>query len=95
VSTTDTSITKRLAIIRGVGYGLRDFPDDKPGLWFGVHWGNDGYGALMAYPHDEAQAFITQHAIYNIFHLEGEFCYITDETPIRFLSLVKNQEPAQ
>jgi hypothetical protein len=78
-----------IATIEGGSYGLRDFPDGKPGIWFGVKYGHpDGFGALIVIMWDEVEDFMVQNKVNDIKDLNGQKCIIVDEGGlVRFISL--------
>jgi hypothetical protein len=81
--------TSVYATIEGVGYGMRDFRDGKPGLWFGTMWG-DGLGSLQTLQGDELTCFLVENNIHNIKDLNGRKCLINEHENghIDFLGLV-------
>ena len=78
-----------IARIQGGSYGMRDFRDGRPGIWFSVHYGPDSqYGALIAITCDEAEEFMIKNNVEDISHLDGRRCIIVDEGGlIQFISL--------
>ena len=64
-----------LAIIKGVGYGVRD--RNHPMLWFEVSF--LGGGALICLPQDQANRLIKEKMIYNIKDMEGKPCIVDVE----------------
>lgn len=79
-----------LATITTAHYGVRDFPDGRSGLWFGVEWG-DGWGAAINFAHDEAEQFLINNQVFDIAHLNGRQCFILDEgigaCPVQFVRM--------
>lgn len=81
-----------IATIDTAHYGLRDFPDGRPGLWFGVSWNKGGSCTFYAFTHDETEQFIIANRILDIEDLNGKQC-IVEETgpgcsPVRFVKLL-------
>jgi hypothetical protein len=80
-----------IATIDGGSYGLRDFRDERPGVWFGVKYGpNDSSGALIAITCDYVEDFMVQNNVKDIKDLNGAKCIIVDEGGlVRFISLFR------
>lgn len=80
-------MAEQLAVIKGVGAGMRDAP--YPILWFNVYV-SDGVAALQCIPWDEAGKLVKKEGIHEIHELEGKPCYVeTDGMTIKFLRLAK------
>lgn len=75
-----------IATIEGGSFGLRDFPDGRPGVWFGVKYGN--FGALITITGDYVEDFMVKNHVNDIKDLDGSKCIIVDEGGfVRFISL--------
>ena len=73
---------KTLAIIRDVGFGLRDC--GRPILWYTAE--SDGWGALMVVGLSEIEDFLKKANCYDIKELEGAPIVVDVEgTSIRFV----------
>lgn len=82
----------RIATIDGVGFGLRDFPNGLPGLWFGVNW-DGGFGALLCFQGEQVTRLIIDEKIHDVFDLNGKQCYISvKDNIVSFLQLVHGNE---
>lgn len=83
-----------IATIEGGSYGLRDFPDSRPGIWFSVKYGEGGmFGALIAFTSDEAEDFMIKNNIDDIRKIDGRKCVIVDEGSIvHFIGMFKGRE---
>ena len=69
-----------IATITGGSYGLNDFPNGRPGIWFGVKYGtNDGFGAGVMFMGDEAEEFMIKNEIDDIRKIDGRKCVIVEE----------------
>lgn len=78
-----------IATITGGSYGLNDFPNGRPGIWFGVKYGpNEGCGAGVHFMGDEAEEFMIRYNIDDIRKIEGRKCVIVDEGGlVRFIGM--------
>jgi hypothetical protein len=65
---------ERLGIIRGVGYGMRDF-GSKPGLWFSVYT-SDSSVSLQCFWGEDADQIIKDARAYDVHELEGMPCWM-------------------
>ncbi|HEX3642866.1 MAG TPA: hypothetical protein VHV10_16395 [Ktedonobacteraceae bacterium] len=86
-----SNVQAYIATIEGGSFGLRDFRDEMPGVWFGVKYGqSDGFGALIAITWDEVEDFMVQNKVNDIRDLNGQKCIIVDEGGlVRFISLFR------
>jgi len=78
---------KELAVVTGVGFGLRDFPDKEPGLWFGL-----GYlsgSCLMTFQRGDVKWVIKESGCYDIKELKGRICVIENEGPGSHVEFVR------
>ena len=70
-------ITEQLAIIKGVGYGLRDI--GRPCLWFTTYT-EKNYGALHVFTiQKEIDKILTDSEVSDINELEGKSCWVIRE----------------
>lgn len=75
---------EELAIIRNVGYGMRDFPNNRPGLWFETRI--FGGSALQCLQGEEADQVFIDAKAYSVKDLEGQPCFVVaGGGTIRFL----------
>lgn len=75
---------RQLAIIKGVGFGMRDAP--VPVLWFEVNTGEGA--ALQCLRWEQAEPVIRQ--VHEVHDLEGKPCWVeTDGMTMRFIELAK------
>ena len=78
---------KQLAIIRGVGFGMRDC--HVPTLWFSVHW-DECLGALQCFQGQQLIDLVKVAGFYDIQRLEGQPCWILVEgNLVTFVGLAK------
>ena len=78
---------KQLAIIKGVGVGMRDC--HNPVLWFSVYIG-EGVGALIVLDWQRAERLIKTHGIHEVRDLEGQPCWVNcDQNKISFIDIAK------
>jgi hypothetical protein len=78
---------EQLAIIKNVGYGLRDI--GHPCLWFDTMV-EDSTGALQVFRGEEAGPIIEDAGVYDVHEMEGKACWvIKDEGMIKFLRMAK------
>lgn len=72
-----------IATIDGGSYGMRDFRNTRPGIWFSVKYGlYDMSCALMAFPSDEAEEFMIRHNIEDIRKIDGRKCVVVEDKGI-------------
>lgn len=78
---------KRLAIIKEVGFGLRDV--GQPCLWFSTYI-NDAVGALHILYNKDIEKVLKDAHIYDVKELEGKSCWVeVDGMVIKFLEMSK------
>ena len=76
-------MTEQMAIIQGVGIGLRD--TNRPVLWWSVHTGNDG-SALHVFDWETAAAIIKDYGVEEVHSLNGKPCWVeVSDNRITFL----------
>ena len=69
-----------IATITGGSYGLNDFPNGRPGIWFGVKYGlYEMSGAGVHFMGDEAEEFMITHKSDDIRKIEGRKCVIVED----------------
>ena len=66
-------MTEQVAIIRDVGYGLRDV--GRPCLWFTTYVSESG-AALQVLLGEDAAAVLKDAGVYDVKELEGKPCYV-------------------
>lgn len=82
-----------VATIRDASYGLRDFPNNKPGLHFVVSWENNCLAALICFQGDEAERFFIDNKIYGVEQLNGRKCLVRSSGFIgEFVELLPEEE---
>ena len=64
---------EQLAIIQGVGVGLRD--TNQPVLWWSAHTGDAG-SALHVFGWDEAADIIRDYGVREVHELNGKPCWV-------------------
>ena len=67
---------KILAIIKNVGFGMRDA--SSPVLWFDAYE-SEGTASLQCIPATAAISLIKKHGIRNVADLEGRPCWVLHE----------------
>lgn len=76
---------RKLAIIKGVGYGNRDV--GIPVLWFTVN-PDESSASLQVFGKDESYKIIRDSGVYNILELNNKPCWVEiDKNTIRFISI--------
>lgn len=78
---------QQLAIIKGVGFGLRDSPNAKPTLWFGIEM-LDGC-ACMTFQGNKIVEILKSSGCYEISELEGKGCIVDSEGPGSVVTFIK------
>jgi hypothetical protein len=72
-----------IATITGGSYGLNDFPNGRPGIWFGVKYGLYGMsGAGVHFMGDDAEEFMIRHNIGDIRKIDGRKCVVVEDKGI-------------
>lgn len=67
---------KKLAIIKGVGFGMRDM--GEPCLWFATHI-DESVAALQIFVEDELKQVVKESGCYDISEIEGKSCWVECE----------------
>jgi len=77
---------EELAIIKDVGFGLRD--GETPILWFEADM--KGSGALLAFWDEDALKFVKDNNVIDIKHLNGKPCIVSvDRGLVKFVRIFK------
>jgi hypothetical protein len=80
---------EQMGIIRDPGYGMRDFPSRKPGLWFTVYT-DDSSASLQCFFGEEADRIFAEGGVHDVKDLNGRACYVRqDGGYVRFIRLAK------
>ena len=81
-------MTEQLAIMRNVGYGLRD--TNRPCLWFDAYISEHGVALHLLFGEDVDKA-IYDAKVYDIKSLNGYPCWVEiDDNIMRFLRVWKH-----
>ena len=67
---------KTMAIMRGVGIGMRDC--NEPVLWFAAHT-SEGVASLQIFDWAQAKELIKAYGVHDVRNLEGKPCWIETE----------------
>lgn len=81
-------MSEQMAIIKGAGFGMRDFRGE-PGLWFTVHLGESG-AALQCFFGDDIAKVIKDHNAHDLHDLNDKPCWVeADANKIKYLRAIK------